>query len=470
MKHWVLSEVQESNKQLKDELLAAARAQLDTTHTELKQLIATSVSDADTNIRRESTQNLDMMVDKLVAARDVKLRTAEVQMKAHVADQIAQHLAVTNLEITEEQKEALQQEITANLQTHFQTQWDPNYTTIEDNFMEIAGVTNEIIKCLRAKCSDNPRVSCWSVLSASTGTTKLSKIARNWNLPNDDAGPAMPPSQAASQAAGSAKNLYVNPMTDAPTPMASNTPYIPTRPPPGPSQPVRPSPRFSPHMGQREPSPGPSLSVLTPTGRREHYQEINHGDSRFTKLNSFPLKLTDISLAVPWYKLFKDKCEYHGIYIPALDEYDVNKPYGTKIPQQMIDNPALLTNHACAIRALLHHDMITSPEFRADTILPTENGYQSLYRIMERCHPKINPNITTDPPVMTTTSGTQHVQAILSYLELMRIGSKISYVDALRKAFFTFTVSPYEQVQNQATHIPEDCYDIEDLPSNRHIH
>jgi hypothetical protein len=328
MKQQILSEVQESIKQLKDELAATIPAQSNITHAEVKQLVAATVSDANAIIRRD----LDTMVSKLVAAREVKLRAAEIAMKSYVEDQIAQHLAVTDLKITDEQREKLQQEITTSLQTHFQTQWDPNYATIEDNFMELAGVTNEIIKCLRAKCSDDPRVSCWSVLSAFTGTAKLSKVVRNWNLPNDDENHVEPPSQMASEAASSAKDHRVNPVTNAPTPMTSNTPYIPALHTQKLSQPIRASPQFSPYIGRQEPSPAPFHPVPASTGNKQRFQEINHGDSRFTKLNSFPLKLTDISLAVPWYKLFKDKCEYHGIYIPALEEYDVNKPYGTKIP------------------------------------------------------------------------------------------------------------------------------------------
>ena len=138
---------------------------------------------------------------------------------------------------------------------------------------------------------------------------------------------------------------------------------------------------------------------------------IDYGDHKFTKINTFPLPLTDVSLVVSWYKLFKTKTDYHRIYTPDLEDYEIHHPYGKRIPQQMLNDPDLLSNHACAIHALLHHDKIVHPDFRQNIIYATENGYQCLYRIMEQFHPKLNPNITAEPPQMSTTSGTQHVQA-----------------------------------------------------------
>ena len=202
-------------------------------------------------VKEHTLQEIKQSKDQLVTAREIKIKAMETILKAyvkeHVSDQIAQHLTVLDLEVTDEQRKAIQDHVLNEVQMHLQ----PTHMIIENNFNEIAGTTNEIIRCLRIKCSDDPRVSCWSLLSSMTGTD-ISKIARNWNSPSVDEAPNplhvdTAPSFSATQAAGTAQRMY-NPgaatsTASAPTPLASNAPTTTYR-----SSP-RTSPQFSPHMG-----------------------------------------------------------------------------------------------------------------------------------------------------------------------------------------------------------------------------
>jgi hypothetical protein len=89
-------------------------------------------------------------------------------------------------------------------------------------------------------------------------------------------------------------------------------------------------------------------------------------------------------------------------------------------------------------------------------------------------HPKLNPHIGIEPPAMGTNTIIQHVQAIVSYLELVRLGNKISYVDALKKALQTFP-PPYELIRTERLNIKrhvryeeqlDECYQFKNIKTH----
>jgi hypothetical protein len=205
------------------------------------------------------------------------------------------------------------------------------------------------------------------------------------------------------------------------------------------------------------------------------YQFVTYDEHHINKTNQyFAIKLTDPKEhGLSWLKQFHNKCDELKLWYPRIEDYEVLEYHGMNIPPDMRNNSELLKNHSTAIKKLLFNKNIVDDEFRHKHLILGEGGYVALYKIIEMFHPKLNPHIGIEPPSMGTNTITQHVQAIVSYLELMRLGNQISYVDALKKSLQTF-VHPYDLIRTERLNIRsarheeqlDECYQFKNIKAH----
>jgi hypothetical protein len=208
----------------------------------------------------------------------------------------------------------------------------------------------------------------------------------------------------------------------------------------------------------------------------EHrYKFVTYDEHHINKTNQyFAIKLTDPKEhGLSWLKQFHNKCDELRLWYPRIEDYEVLEYYGMNIPPDMRNDSELLKNHSTAIKKLLFNKNIVDDEFRHKHLILGEGGYIALYKIIEMFHPKLNPHIGIEPPGMGTNTITQHVQAIVSYLELMRLGNQVSYVDALKKSLQTF-VHPYDLIRTERLNIRnarheeqlDECYQFKNIKAH----
>ena len=113
-----------------------------------------------------------------------------------------------------------------------------------------------------------------------------------------------------------------------------------------------------------------------------------------------------------WFEALRDLAQRIRLYIPPIEEYEMNRDVGRYPP------PTCLDIHSKHLSALLQHDHVVSSSFREvyrDLFALAPNGYGILYRILSLLLPQLNPHLTFEPPVFTH-GPLEHIKALGQYL------------------------------------------------------